>query len=92
MEREANAARRHRCIALIDRAEGRLTRGTVDGACTDAFEALVILADTQHVESLRRLEKLSRAALATRADCARRLFHQVLETKSETSATLEGDA
>jgi len=38
------------------------------------------------------VEKLSRAALATRADCARRLFHQVLVTKSETSATPEGDA
>jgi tetratricopeptide (TPR) repeat protein len=84
--------RRHRCTALIDRAEVRLAIGTVDGACADASEALQISADTQHVESLRRVEKLSRAALATRADCARRLFHQVLESKSETSAALEGDA
>src|SRR5438105_3699668 len=54
--------RRHRCTALIDRAEVSLAMGTVDGACADASEALEISADTQHVESLRRVEKLSRAA------------------------------
>ena len=77
---------------MIDRAEVRLAMGTVDGACADACEALEISSDTQHVESLRRVEKLSRAALATRADCARRLFHQVLVIKSKNSATAEGDA
>ena len=84
--------RRHRCTALIDRAEVRLATGTIDGACAGASEALQISADTQHVESLRRVEKLSRAALGTRADCARRLFHQVLTTKSENSTILEGVA
>jgi hypothetical protein len=84
--------RRHRCTALIDRAEVRLARGTVDGACTDASEALQILADTQHMESLRRVEKLSRAALATRADCARKLIRQVLATKSENPGIAEGVA
>ncbi|MGH3978788.1 MAG: hypothetical protein ACRDRZ_07280 [Pseudonocardiaceae bacterium] len=77
------AARRQRCTALIDRAESRLATGAIDGACADASEALQISADTQHVESLRRVEKLSRTALATRADCARKLFHQVLLIKSE---------
>ena len=77
---------------MVREREVRLATGTVDGACADASEALQISADTQHVESLRRIERLSRAALATRADCARRLFHQVLVTKSETPATLEGDA
>ena len=84
--------RRHRCTALIDRAEVRLVTGTVDGACADASEALQISADTQHHESLRRVENLSRAALATRADCSLKLFHQVLAIRSTDSAPSEGDA
>jgi len=84
-------------LTALQKAYGQATFGNrqPNGDCCrqiPPFSNLLISTDTQHVESLRRVEKLSRAALGTRADCARRLFHQVLTTKSENSTILEGVA
>jgi transcriptional regulator with XRE-family HTH domain len=75
--------RRHRCTALIDRAEARLSAGEVEAACTDATEALVIAAATQHAQSAARVEQVARTALASGSRASRQLWQCVLIDKAE---------
>lgn len=69
---------RHRCTALIDRAEARLAGGQVDASCVDATAALHIAAHTEHVLSVQRVHRLAQAALPTKAVAVRRLWAEVL--------------
>jgi len=69
---------RHRCTALIDRAEAQFASGRVDASCEDATAALSIAAHTGHTLSLRRVHQLAAAARPTHAAAARRLWADVL--------------
>ncbi|MGH3801014.1 MAG: hypothetical protein ACRDTD_12910 [Pseudonocardiaceae bacterium] len=69
---------RHRCTALIDRAEAHLAANQVDAGCVDAAAALSIAAHTGHVLSVQRVRRLAEAALPTKAAAARRLWTEVL--------------
>jgi hypothetical protein len=81
--------RRHRCTALIDRAEARLAAGEVEAACADAEDALVIAGDTEHAENLSRVEKFARTALTSRTHQyqSRQLWQHVLMSKAEAHRT-----
>jgi len=57
--------RRHRTTALIDRAEAHHGAGHIDAACADTRAALALAADTQHVDTVHRAEKVARSLLAT---------------------------
>lgn len=69
---------RHRCTALIDRAEAHLATGQVDATCVDATAALSIAAHTGHVLSVQRVRRIAGAVLPTNATAARRLWAEVL--------------
>lgn len=69
---------RHRCTALIDRAEAHLAAGQVDASCVDAAVALNIAVHTEHVLSIARVRRVAEAALPTKTMAARRLWAQVL--------------
>ncbi|MGH3942574.1 MAG: hypothetical protein ACRDTG_28915 [Pseudonocardiaceae bacterium] len=69
---------RHRCTALIDRAEAQLAAGEVDASCADATAALKIAAHTEHVLSVQRVHRLAQAARRTKAVAARQLWVEVL--------------
>ncbi len=69
---------RHRCTALIDRAEAHLAADQVDASCVDAAAALSIAAHTGHVLSVARVRRLAEAALPTKAAAARGLWAEVL--------------
>jgi hypothetical protein len=75
---------RHRCTALIDRAEAHHGTGDVDAACADARAALTLVAETQHSDTVRRVEQVARSALATHASAARHLWHDFLAVKAAT--------
>jgi hypothetical protein len=81
---------RHRCTALIDRAEARMAAGSgdVDAACTDAAESLTLVAEVQHAQNLRRLDELSRKTAATGAATGKALRREVLAVKAELASTL----
>lgn len=69
---------RHRCTALIDRAEACLAAGQVDASCVDATAALSIAVRTEHGLSMARVRRVSEAAVATKSAAARRLWAEVL--------------
>lgn len=69
---------RHRCTALIDRAEAYLAADQVDASCVDAAAALSIAVHTEHVLSVARVRRLAEAALPTKAAAARRLWAEVV--------------
>jgi transcriptional regulator with XRE-family HTH domain len=72
------AMHRHRCTALIDRAEAHLAGSEVDASCVDATAALGIAAHTEHALSVQRVHRLAEAALPTKAVATRRLWAEVL--------------
>ena len=76
--------RRHRCTALIDRAEAHHRGSDVEASCEDTRAALVLAVETQHADTVRRAEVVTRAALASRANVARSLWQDVLAAKSMT--------
>jgi transcriptional regulator with XRE-family HTH domain len=73
---------RHRCTALIDRAEAHLANDQIDASCDDAAAALSIATHTGHTLSAQRIHRLAAAALPTKAAAARRLWAEVLATSS----------
>lgn len=78
---------RHRCTALIDRAEAYLAAGQVDASCVDAAAALSIAVHTEHVRSVARVRRVAEAALSTGAAAARRLWTEVLAVTPTSSHT-----
>jgi len=83
---------RHRCTALLDRAEARLGAaearpgtGDVDAACIDASSALVLAVEMQHGQSLRRLDALSRRVAATGAAAGRALRREMVSARADTA-------
>lgn len=83
----APAMRRHRCTALIDRAEARLGADDVDAACEDALLALQLAAEVQHAESLSRIDRFARRARESGAKSANSLWREVVLTRATTSST-----
>jgi hypothetical protein len=71
---------RHRCIALIDRAEGRLGAGEVDGACQDGQAVLDLVTQVQHAGNFRRIHALAKQAHEAGCTAGRDLWHNVLAT------------
>jgi tetratricopeptide (TPR) repeat protein len=75
------ALHRHRCTALIDRAEAHRAAGEFDAACDDARDALSIALTTQHIDTIQRVERLARDGLRTRSSAVRRLWNDVLTAR-----------
>ncbi|WP_412542458.1 helix-turn-helix transcriptional regulator [Longispora sp. K20-0274] len=90
IERFDDSMARHRCTALLDRAEARFGAAEVDGACTDALAALSLASTVQHAQNLSRLDRLSRRALATGAASGRSLRRELIAVKAESLAA-KGD-
>lgn len=78
------AMRRHRCTALIDRAEAHHNAETVDASCVDASAALELAVETQHADTVKRVEAVARAALPRHTNEARHLWQDVLAAKATT--------
>ncbi len=76
---------RHRCTALIDRAEAHLAANDVDASCVDATAALSIAMHTEHVLSIARVRRVAEAVLSTKAAAARRLWADVLAVTPTSS-------
>jgi tetratricopeptide (TPR) repeat protein len=74
--------RRHRCTALVDRAEALAASGDVDQACADAAQALDIVAEVQHAETLRRITGLARRVRPARTQATRALGEQLSTVKA----------
>jgi hypothetical protein len=89
IDRLDGALHRHRCTALIDRAEARLGSpvhsrlGDVDAACNDATAALQLITEIQHASNLARIRDFARRAATTGARSARDLAHTVALAKAE---------
>jgi DNA-binding XRE family transcriptional regulator len=81
--------RRHRTTALIDRAEAHHGAGHIDAACADTRAALVLVAETQHADTVHRAEKVARSVLATNTRDANELWNEVLTLKTTTMARAE---
>lgn len=79
---------RHRCTALIDRAEARLGANDVDGACTDGHAALELVTQVQHMGNLKRLQILACKAMDTGSLMGRDLWRNVLTATADTKGTL----
>jgi hypothetical protein len=78
----APTMRRHRCAALIDRAEARLGAADVDAACDDALPALQLAEEVQHAESLGRIDRFARRARESGARSANKLWREVVLTRT----------
>jgi tetratricopeptide (TPR) repeat protein len=76
------ALRKHRCTAHVDLAEAYLQDNKVDEAAGQGIEALDIVADTRHADSVRRVERLYRTVRATRAESVRQLGNRLVEFKA----------
>jgi transcriptional regulator with XRE-family HTH domain len=76
------AMSRHRCTALIDRAEAYLAGGQVEASCDDATAALSIALRTEHALNMQRVHRIANAVLPTKAVVARRLWADVLAATS----------
>jgi hypothetical protein len=79
---------RHRCTALIDRAEGRLGADQVDGACEDGQDALDLVTRVQHTGNLKRLRALSSKAMDTGAQAGKDLWRNVMTATADTKGAL----
>ncbi|GHJ44003.1 hypothetical protein Cs7R123_13450 [Catellatospora sp. TT07R-123] len=79
---------RHRCTALIDRAEARLGADEVDGACADASAALDLVSRVQHTGNLRRLRALSSRAADTGSPTAKSLWRDVVTVAADARGAL----
>jgi len=79
---------RHRCTALIDRAEARLGGEEVGGACSDGQAALELVTQVQHSGNLKRLRVLASKAKDTGSQAGRDLWRNVLTATADTKGTL----
>ena len=79
---------RHRCTALLDRAEARMGSRDVDAACVDAAESLALAAEVQDAQNLTRLEVLSRRAADTGAACGVALRREMVMVKADLAGVL----
>jgi transcriptional regulator with XRE-family HTH domain len=79
---------RHRCVALLERAEARMGSRDVDAACVDATAALALAAEVQHANVLTRLEALSRRAADTGAACGVALRREMVMVKADLAGVL----
>jgi transcriptional regulator with XRE-family HTH domain len=79
---------RHRCAALLDRAEARLGANDVDAACVDGAAALAMAAQLQNTLGLRRLDALSLRTEATGAACGVALRREMVMTKADLASVL----
>jgi hypothetical protein len=73
---------RHRATALIDRAEAHYEASQIDAACADARAALALVADTQHIDTMNRAEKIARSILTSNSRGAHQLWQDVLSLKA----------
>ncbi|WP_018350608.1 helix-turn-helix domain-containing protein [Longispora albida] len=78
------SSQRHKCTALLDRAEARFGAGEVDGSCADASAALAMAFQVQHAQNLSRLDTLSQRALATGSAAGRALRREVIAVKADS--------
>ncbi|GII25151.1 hypothetical protein [Planosporangium mesophilum] len=76
---------RHRCTALIDRADARLGVGELDGSCADATQALVLVATVQHTGNFARIEAIARKADGAGSQAGRQLLRDVMLVKADNT-------
>lgn len=76
------ALRKHRCTAHVDLAEAFVCDRKVDDGAEHAIDALKIITDTRHADSLRRVAKLYTAVRPTRTPTIRRLGEKLIELKA----------
>jgi hypothetical protein len=79
---------RHRCTALIDRAEARLGAYEIDGVCVDGQAALELVTQVQHAGNLKRLRALASKARDTGSQAGKDLWRNVLAATADTKGTL----
>lgn len=76
------ALRKHRCTAHVDLAEAFVRDRKVDDGAEHAIDALKIITDIRHADSLRRVAKLYTAVRPTRTPTVRRLGEKLIELKA----------
>jgi hypothetical protein len=79
---------RHRCTALVDRADARLAVNEVDAACADATEALHLVSSVRHTGNFRRIASIARRAGDTGTHAGRQLWHEVRTVGIEHFSTV----
>jgi transcriptional regulator with XRE-family HTH domain len=79
---------RHRCTALLDRAEARLGADELDAACVDGVQSLALVAQVQHAQNLKRLDALSQRAAATGAACGVALRRELVMVKADLAGVV----
>lgn len=79
---------RHRCTALIDRAEARLGANEVDGACSDGQAALELVTQIQHAGNFKRLRVLAGKAMETGSQAGKQLWRNALTATADTKGVL----
>lgn len=88
ISRLAPSMHRHRCTALIDRAEARLGANEVDGACSDGLAALELVTQVRHMGNLKRLQGLASKARGTGSQAGEDLWRNVLTVTADTKGIL----
>lgn len=76
------ALRKHRCTAHIDLAESYVRDRKVDDGAEHALDALEIIAETRHADSLKRVAALFTVVRPTRTPTVRRLGEKLIELKA----------
>ncbi|MDR6318969.1 helix-turn-helix domain-containing protein [Actinoplanes couchii] len=73
---------RHRGTACISRAEAHAGAGNVEAACEDGHAALLLVAQVQHRETLRRVTALHRTLRAHKTAGTRSLGEHLIDTRT----------
>jgi hypothetical protein len=82
---------RHRATALLDRAEARYGLGDIDAACSDATQALALVAHVQHTSHLDRIDNLTARGIAAGAQSAIMLNREAQLTRVDNGLPLKKD-
>ncbi|MCO5973353.1 helix-turn-helix domain-containing protein [Actinoallomurus soli] len=76
------ALRKHRCTAHIDLAEAYVQDRKVEEGAEHALDALKIINETRHADSLKRVARLFKTVRSTRTPTVRRLGEKLIELKA----------
>ncbi|SDI48612.1 Helix-turn-helix domain-containing protein [Sinosporangium album] len=76
------ALRKHRCTAHIDLAEAYVQDRKIDDGAEQAMDALKIIMETRHADSLKRVARLFTTVRPTRTPTVRRLGEKLIELKA----------
>jgi hypothetical protein len=80
---------RHRCTALIDRADARLAANELEGACADAAAALRLVSTVRHTGNFHRITSIARHANDAGTQTGRQLWRDVRAAHAEYFTPVE---